>query len=104
MLELDEHARRLKRAAEAMEALADVVRHADLETYEVRCIVAEDLAKAMSAFAAWHLVPGRPGLAEAWQGPGHYEMCLESGLSQSQDWDKLDDAVVLVRKTGELPG
>lgn len=60
-----------------------------------------ELASALCALAAVYRAPQRPALTEAWQGPGEYRIWLECGLSQSTDWDKLDDSTVECQRIGD---
>lgn len=92
-----------KKTANAIEALGDVVRNASNDTYQVKCVVPEDLAMAMGMYAAYHMAPGRCPLGPTWTGPGFYEIWNDIGASQAQDWTKLDDSVVMARKVAELP-
>lgn len=101
MLEISPLQQLAKKAANAIEALGDVVRNAFDDTYKVKCVVPEDLAMAMGMYAAYHM-SSRCLLDEAWNGPGFYEIWNDIGASQAQDWTKLDDSVVLARKTAEL--
>lgn len=92
------------KAAKTMEALAEIVRRGleDPEQgFEAECAVPEDLALLAGMFAAVHLAPGRPGIVEAWEGPGFYRIALRCGASQSLDYDKLDDLWVETVWAGE---
>lgn len=85
--------------ASATKAFAEVIDHADQESFKFEAATPEDLALVTCAFALLHMAPGRPMLTEAWQGPGVYEVILMYGASQSMDWDKLDDLGVICRRT-----
>ena len=78
------------------ELLGDLARVAGAETVTMWCETPERLASVMSAFAAFYRVPSRPSLTKTWCGPGWYKLSLECGLSQSQDWSKLDDTAIRV--------
>ena len=86
--------------ASAAKAFAEVINHADQESFKFEAVTPEDLALVTCAFALLHKAPGRPMLVETWRGPGVYEVALECGASQSMDWDKLDDLEVVCRRTG----
>lgn len=93
-----------KKAADAMEALAEVIRYGledPEQDFETKCIVPEDLALLTGMFAAVHNAPGRPSIVKTWKGPGYYRIALRCGASQSQDYDKLDDLWVKVFKSDE---
>lgn len=62
----------------------------------------EYLARFMSTIAAFHAAVRAP-ITETWKGPGVYRVAVEYGLSQSQDWDKLDDILVTAKRIRDLP-
>ena len=59
------------------------------------------LARFMSTIAAFHAATRAP-ITETWKGPGVYRVSVECGLSQSQDFDKLDDIEVVAERVRDL--